>query len=127
IADGTLQEQNIDFIRSDTFQRIVDGVFFAAGEALGAAFGVSQLREIGLPVLGISGKLTTSELLIREATAACKVPIYRKEELSDPAQILNIIAVAPARRMSASNQDGPGAEPAALATRNNAENCQGAA
>lgn len=95
IADGIFQEQNSELIESPVFRELVDGIFFAAGEALGAALGVAKLQMLGLPVIGVSGKLTTSELLIREATPVCGAPIYRKEQLADPAVAPSILSLAP--------------------------------
>lgn len=44
--------------------------------------------------MGLSGKLTASELLIREAERVVKVPIYRKGELSDPNAVADILGIA---------------------------------
>lgn len=93
IADGIFQEQNIDLIQSYRFQQMVDGVFFASGEALGAALGVCKLQMLGFDVIGLSGKLTASELLIREAKGVCETPIYRKGDLSDPGQAPQIMGM----------------------------------
>lgn len=93
VADGIFQEQNVDFIQTDTFQTLVDGVFFAGGEALGAALGVCKLQMLGLDVIGLSGKLTASELLIREAAGVCEVPIYRKGDLDDPARAPQVLGL----------------------------------
>lgn len=95
VADGIFQEQNVDFIQTDTFQSLVDGVFFAGGEALGAALGVCKLQMLGLDVIGLSGKLTASELLIREAAGVCEVPIYRKGDLHDPARAPSVLGLEP--------------------------------
>lgn len=95
IADGIFQEQNIDLIQSYRFQQMIDGVFFASGEALGAALGVCKLQMLGFDVIGLSGKLTASELLIREAKGVCETPIYRKSELSDAAQAPAIMGLGP--------------------------------
>jgi hypothetical protein len=84
IADGLFHDQNAEIIRSAFFQTMIDGVFFAAGEAMGAAAGVHELRSLGIPVLGVSGKLTGSELLIREASRHIDAPILTKRELCDP-------------------------------------------
>jgi hypothetical protein len=84
IADGLLQEQNVQLIRSEFFQANVDGAFFAAGDAMGAAAGIRELQSAGIAILGISGKLTASELSVREARQFLDVPIYAKAELGDP-------------------------------------------
>jgi hypothetical protein len=84
IADGLFHEQNAEIIRSAFFREYVDGVFFAAAEAMGAAAGVQELRSLGIPVLGVSGKLTGSQLLIREAASRIDAPILTKADLGDP-------------------------------------------
>lgn len=101
VADGILQEQNVDFIASPVFTGLIDGIFFAAGEAMGATFGLDRLQAMGLPVVGLSGKLTASELLIREAERANAIPVYRKDELSDPARVQAILSIAPSARQVA--------------------------
>ena len=101
VADGILQEQNVDFILSPVFQDLVDGIFFAAGEAMGAALGVNRLMALGLPLVGVSGKLTASELLIREAQHAFEVPVYRKEQLADPVLIGEILQLNEHNRIQA--------------------------
>jgi hypothetical protein len=83
IADGLFHDQNAELIRSDFFRRNIDGAFFAAGEAMGAERGVAELRSVGVPVLGISGLLTSSELLMREAARFCDAPVLTKAQLCD--------------------------------------------
>lgn len=97
IADGVFQSQNINLIRSILFRGYIDAVLFAAGEALGAARGLDEMHDLDIPVIGLSGRLTGSELLIREARKACNVPIYTKEELSDPVRAREIVGLAPRR------------------------------
>ncbi|MCT2559350.1 hypothetical protein N0B51_10205 [Tsuneonella sp. YG55] len=84
VADGLYQEQNVEIIRSDFFRQRIDSVLFAAGEAMGASAGVRELESLGTRVLGVSGKLTASHLLVREASASCHVPVLTKEQLADP-------------------------------------------
>lgn len=101
IADGVFQSQNIALLRSDFFSQYIDGVLFAAGEALGAARGLDELYELGAPVVGLSGRFTGSALLIGEAERACKAPIFTKEQLSDPEAarrlVLSVTPPAPPR------------------------------
>lgn len=63
---------------------MVDGVVFAAGDALGAVAGVAQLQALGLPVLAVSGVLTASPLAVQEVRSVLDVPVWRRDELSDP-------------------------------------------
>lgn len=95
VADGLYQEQNLKLLDTETFQSIVDGIFFAAGDAMGAGLGIGRAEMFGYQVIGLSGKLTASELLIREAEALAPVPVYRKEQLSDPHGIGAILSLPP--------------------------------
>jgi hypothetical protein len=94
VADGLFHDQNAELIRSEFFRDTIDGVFFAAGEAMGAAQGVRELRSLGIPVLGVSGKLTGSELLIREASRYIDAPILTKAELGDPATAPRLVGLS---------------------------------
>ncbi|WP_260482403.1 molybdopterin-guanine dinucleotide biosynthesis protein MobB [Sphingomicrobium flavum] len=95
VADGLYQEQNLKLLDTETFQSIVDAVFFAAGDAMGAGLGIGRAEMFGYQVIGLSGKLTASELLIREAEALAPVPVYRKQQLSDPHSIGAILSLPP--------------------------------
>lgn len=75
IADGLFQQETNVLLRSPLFKRVVDGVVFAAGDAMGAKAGIEWLHANGLPVLAVSGVLTRSPLAIREAEAATGMPV----------------------------------------------------
>ncbi|MBA2243767.1 MAG: DUF1611 domain-containing protein [Gemmatimonadetes bacterium] len=85
IADGLFQQETSRLIQSDAFRSYIDGVLFAAGDAMGAAAGVARLQALEIEVIGVSGRLTGSPLATREAAAACGVPAYTKDELRNPA------------------------------------------
>lgn len=85
IADGVFQSQNIALLRSEFFLRHVDSVLFAAGEALGAARGLEEMRYIRARVLGVTGLLTASKLMIGEVRNVCNAPVFTRDELADPA------------------------------------------
>lgn len=91
IADGLLHQQNIELLQSEFFRTYVDGVMFAAGDSMGAVMGATQLESLGFNVLGLSGAFTASELLIKETQRASSVPVYTKEELSDPQMATRIV------------------------------------
>jgi len=84
VADGLFQAETAALLRTRAFAETVDGVLFAAGDALGAVGGVAQLRSLGLPVLGVCGVLTSSPLARREAEAALDVPVVGLQELAEP-------------------------------------------
>ncbi|MDP9469679.1 MAG: DUF1611 domain-containing protein [Chloroflexota bacterium] len=85
IADGLYQRETVALLSSPQFTENLDGLIFAAGEAMGAAAGVEWLRRHGLPVLGVAGSLTRSPLAIREAREATGLPVFPIETLSDAA------------------------------------------
>ena len=80
IADGLFQEETARLLASPTFATLVDGIVFAAGDALGALAGVEWLRRRHLPVLAVSGLLTASPLASREA-AATGLPVLSQQQL----------------------------------------------
>lgn len=80
IADGLFQEETAHLLASPTFAKLVDGIVFAAGDAMGALAGVEWLRRRHLPVLAVSGLLTASPLASREA-AATGLPVISQPEL----------------------------------------------
>jgi hypothetical protein len=84
IADGLLQRETSRLLESGLLRERLDGVIFAAADAMGAIGGLHHLRRLGLPVLGISGRLTCSPLATREAEACCDVPVFTLDQLSDP-------------------------------------------
>jgi hypothetical protein len=91
IADGLYQQETARLIRSPVFRSVVDGVVFAAGDAMSAATGVGLLQQLGIPVIGVSGLVSASPLAAREAEAAAGVPVLTREELTDP-QSARIVA-----------------------------------
>jgi hypothetical protein len=93
VADGLCQEETALLLRSSAFGDRVDGVVFAAQDALGAAAAVRQLDELGLPLIAISGVITSSPLASREAAAACRVPILETAQLCEPDQLMTLIGM----------------------------------
>lgn len=84
VADGVMQEETAALVRSPCFRNAVDGILFAAGDAMGAVAGVQWLHHHRWPVLGVTGLLTASPLAVREARQAIDVPIFNAEELATP-------------------------------------------
>jgi CheY-like chemotaxis protein len=82
VADGILQEETRELVTSATFAQLVDNVIFAAGDALGAANGVTWLQAQGLNVIGVSGMLTAAPLAMRECAALVYVPVLALEQLN---------------------------------------------
>jgi len=85
VADGLLQRETARLFVTAEFTSWVDGVVFAANDALGAQAGVAWLAARQLPVIAITGVLTSSPLAIREAEAATGLPVYNTMALSHSA------------------------------------------
>jgi hypothetical protein len=93
VADGIYQRETSRLIKSDVFGATVDVVLFAAGDAMGAAAGVSHLRSLGLEVAAVSGRLTRSPLATREAEIATGLPVLTSGQLTDPDLMCQVLGV----------------------------------
>ncbi|WP_199539079.1 P-loop NTPase family protein [Desertihabitans brevis] len=98
VADGLFHEESATLLTDPRFIERVDGVLFAARDALGAAAGSAWLRERGLPVLGLSGVLTASPLAVAEAEAATSEPLWSLPRLGDPSAAAELFHQLAARR-----------------------------
>jgi hypothetical protein len=93
VADGIFQQETARLIESPLFHSLVDGVIFAAGDAMGAYAGVQRLRELGHNVLAVSGLLSRSPLAAREAHEATGLSVLGIPELSDPQLAMSLLGV----------------------------------
>ncbi len=84
IADGVLQSETAELLRSRLFQETIGGVFFAAGDSLSAVGCLDWLEKQQLNVLGISGVVSSSPLATREVEAACQMQVLDKKDLLQP-------------------------------------------
>ena len=92
VADGILQGETRKLVQSERFRSLVDRIVFAAGDALGAAAGVSWLQEQGHEVVGVSGALTGAPLATRECEGLVDVPVLTLDTLcKGDWQIANIV------------------------------------
>lgn len=85
IADGVLQRETAALLQSERMRSRLDGVVFAAADALGAIGGVDWLRRLGYPMLCVTGVLSSSPLASREATTSGRFEVLGPDELMDPA------------------------------------------
>ncbi len=83
IADGLYQRETANILNSEVFKTSVDGVIFAAREALGAEQGAFVLRKKGYSLLAISGAINASPLAKREAENALDLPLFTPEEVGE--------------------------------------------
>lgn len=93
VADGIFQKETAQLLTSQAFRSRVDGVMFAAADALGAVGGLERLRALDLPVLAVSGRFTKSPLAMREAEGCCDLPVYSLEHLADPALVSSLFGL----------------------------------
>ncbi|WP_086933309.1 hypothetical protein [Agarilytica rhodophyticola] len=91
IADGVSHPETCFLLQSELIKSKVDGIFFAAADALGAYAGYNWLQEQQLPVLGVSGSLTLSPLAMRELQALIPSDPITAEELSSPMSLQAIL------------------------------------
>jgi len=92
VADGLLQAETAALLESPRFAELIDGVIFAASDAMGAASGVERIRNAGHDLLAVSGKLTASPLQIREALYTTGSPVIHTDQLLDPSEALKVLA-----------------------------------
>lgn len=83
LADGLAQEETRNLLESEVFSKNVNGIFFAAAEALSASYGVQWLTSRNLPIVAVSGALTASPLATEEARHLCEPPILSSKDLVD--------------------------------------------
>lgn len=91
ISDGIYQGETASLLADADFRAVTDRVLFACGEALSAAAGTALLREHDLPLVAISGLLTSSPLITAEARAVVDVPIIPTFDLCMPDVALGIL------------------------------------
>ncbi len=94
IADGILQVETAALIESPVFRSIVSGVFFAAGDAMGAVAGCNWLTQRKLAIAGLGGLMTAAPLQRLEATKATGMRTYTREDLEQPHVARSILSGA---------------------------------
>jgi hypothetical protein len=92
VADGLLQRETRTLLHTSEFVDGVDGVLFAAAEAMGAMAGMRALNDAGVPVVAIGGVLTSSPLATREAAAHTGLPVWSRAELAEPRTARGLLA-----------------------------------
>ena len=84
VADGLFQRETSMLLESRRFAEAVNGLVFAAPDAMGALAGTRWLQERGLPVLAVSGRMTASPLAAREAQSVVNLPVLDLDALGSP-------------------------------------------
>lgn len=102
IADGLLQRETSKIFQLDQLKNILDGVMFAANDALGAQSGIAWLEQRALPAIGVTGVLTSAPLACLEAENAVGLPVYYTSDLCRAITARTIYSCLQSRR----NQQG---------------------
>ena len=92
IADGVFQQETRAILKSSRIRDRLDGILFAAPDALSALGGVMVLDQIGLEPFAISGMVSCSPLASAEAAEVTGVPILSRESLWSPETIARHVA-----------------------------------
>jgi dethiobiotin synthetase len=96
LADGLYQQETSRLLTSPQFSSVLNGMIFAAGDAMGAFAGVEWLKQNKLPIMGVSGLLTQSPLAMNEARTVLKLPIFDMKTLNEPTTALALARPIPA-------------------------------
>ena len=97
VADGICHQESAALLTSEAFHGLVDGMVFAAYDALGAIAGVDWLRQRGHRVVAVSGAVTASPLGLREAQRGLGELVVSSGDLRNPARAAALVP-AGARR-----------------------------
>ena len=92
IADGVFQHETRAILNKSRIRERLDGILFAAPDALGAFGGVTVLERYGLSPFAISGMVSCSPLATTEAAEITGLPILSRQELWDRAVVSKLIA-----------------------------------
>lgn len=84
IADGVFQQETRAILQSSRIRDRLDGILFAAPDALSALGGMTVLDHAGLSPFAISGMVSCSPLAAAEAAEATGRPILSREDLWSP-------------------------------------------
>ncbi len=87
IADGVFQQETRAILQAGAIRDRMDGILFAAPDALSALGGVHVLEKLGLSPFAISGMVSCSPLARAEAEEVTGLPVLSREELWDSAVI----------------------------------------
>lgn len=83
IADGVFQQETRAILQAGVIRDRMDGILFAAPDALSALGGVHVLEKLGLSPFAISGMVSCSPLARAEAEEVTGLPVLSREDLWD--------------------------------------------
>lgn len=91
IADGVLQQETAAILQDSSMIQRLDGMLFAAPDALGALGGIGVMAQSGHRPFALAGMLSLSALATREAEAATGLPVLTREQLCDADTIMALV------------------------------------
>ncbi|WP_299649036.1 hypothetical protein [uncultured Tateyamaria sp.] len=92
IADGVFQQETRAILTSSRIRDRLDGILFAAPDALSALGGEKVLNMMNLGSFAISGMVSCSPLAAAEAAEVTGLPILSREDLWSPETIATHVA-----------------------------------
>ncbi|MGQ0567694.1 MAG: hypothetical protein ACT4OK_21880 [Gemmobacter sp.] len=92
IADGVFQQETRAVLQASSIRDRMDGILFAAPDALSAYGAVQMLKPLGLSPFAISGLVSVSPLALAEAAEVTGLPILTREDLRSPDRIGGLVA-----------------------------------
>ncbi|QPH55494.1 DUF1611 domain-containing protein [Pontivivens ytuae] len=92
IADGVFQRETRAILAGSRIRRRLDGILFAAPDALSALGGTMVLERHGLTPFAISGMVTCSPLARAEAEEVTGLPLLAREDLWSAEVIEQVVA-----------------------------------
>lgn len=92
IADGVFQPETAAILAGSPIRDRLDGILFAAPDALSARGGVDVLEEFGLSPFALSGMVSCAPLAASEAERATGLPVLRREDLWRPEIVAPLVA-----------------------------------
>ena len=104
IADGVFQRETKAILQNSRIIERMDGLLFAAPDALGAVGGVNVLNEHGLEPFAISGMVSCSALGTQEAEETTGVPVVTRDALCSPDDVHKLTAQVIRKRLEAGTQ-----------------------
>lgn len=85
VADGLLFEETETLVLAEAFRTEIDGVVFAAADAMGALGGERWLTGNGLAPIALCGAFTASPIAADEAVRRSTAPVLTRQDLIDGA------------------------------------------
>lgn len=92
IADGVFQQETATILDNSEIAKRMDGILFAAPDALGAVGGVSVLQRYGYTPFALTGMVSLSALGTAEAAADTGLPVLKRDDLRSPAIVRSLVS-----------------------------------